>query len=49
MEEKAVKGKDVVKVEYTKEARFHKPGEVSEVHKLQAEKLVSKGFAKIVK
>lgn len=43
-----VKGKDPVMIEYTEKAKFHKKGDKEAVHKLTAEKLEKKGFAKII-
>lgn len=48
-DEKKVKGREDVKIEYTEKSKFHKKGETSVVHKMQADKLVEKGVAKIVK
>lgn len=48
-EDVKVKGREDVKVKYTDKAVFSKEGEETTVHRIQAEKLVSKGFAKIVK
>lgn len=49
MKEQVVKGREDTLIEYTEKARFHKPGEKDTVHRIQAEKLVEKGVAKIVK
>ena len=44
-----VKGNDPVVVEWLKDCTFHKEGTKSTVHKLQADKFVASGKAKIVK
>lgn len=46
---KKVYGDKVVTVEYTDKSVFHNKGDRSNVHELQAEKLVAKGVATIVK
>lgn len=38
--------KDVVEVTYTAKSKFHKAGDKSEVHPVQAKKLYDKGFIK---
>lgn len=40
-----VKGIDDVEIVYTKDSKFHKAGDRSTVHRIQAEKLVKKGIA----
>ena len=47
--EMKVKAHDDVTIVYTENSKFHKAGEKSVVHRLQAEKLVAKGFAKLAK
>ncbi len=47
--EKKVKGNDNVTIEYLKGAKHHNAGDKSVVHSFQADKLVKKGIAKIVK
>lgn len=49
MSETKVKGRDDVKIEYTESSKFHKKGDTATVHRMQADKLVAKKFAKIVK
>ena len=44
--EQKVKGREDVNIVYTEKSRFHKAGEKTTVHRLQAEKLIAKGFAK---
>ena len=45
-----VKGRDPVTIEWLKDgSKFHKEGTKSVVHKLQAQKFVKAGKAKIVK
>ena len=48
-EEVKAKGKEPVTIEYLDGAKFHKTGEKSVVHRIQAEKLVERKVAKIVK
>lgn len=48
-EEKKVYPHDEVEIVYTEKSSFHKAGEKSKVHKMQAEKLVAKGVAKLAK
>lgn len=50
--EKKIEGRKVMKddyvtVVYTEKSRFHKAGEEGVLHRLAAEKLVEKGFAKM--
>ena len=40
-----VRANDLFEVTYTDKSKHHKKGEKSKVHKVQAEKLVEKGFA----
>ena len=47
--EKKVKGRDDVAIEYTEASKFHKAGDKATVHRVQAEKLIAKGFAKKAK
>lgn len=47
--EEKVKGREDVTIEYTEKSRFHKKGDKATVHRLQADKLVDKGVAKIIK
>jgi hypothetical protein len=47
--EKKVKPVDGVEIEWTGKSQFHKEGETSIVHTVQADKLVEKGLAKLVK
>lgn len=47
--EKKVIGVEPVKIEYTEKAKFHKKGDKSVVHKMQAEKLVKRGVAVLIK
>jgi hypothetical protein len=42
-------GKDPVTIEWLEGVKFHKKGEKSVVHKIQAGKFVKSGKAKIVK
>lgn len=44
-----VKGREDTVIEYTAKAKFHKAGAKSTVHRIQAEKLVKAGIAKISK
>lgn len=46
---KRVKPRDMVTIRWTEDAKFHKAGQTSEVHKVSAEKLVAKKRAEIVK
>lgn len=43
--EMKVKGVEDVEIVYTKDSKFHKAGERSTVHRIQAEKLIAKGVA----
>jgi len=45
--EEKVKGVDSVTIEYTEKSKFHKKGDTASVHRIQADKLVEKEFAKI--
>jgi hypothetical protein len=47
-EEVKVKGSEPVKIEYLKGSKFHKQGDISTVHRVQAEKLQAKKIVKIV-
>lgn len=40
---------DLVEIVYTSKSSFHKNGDKDVVHRLQAEKLVKKGVAKLAK
>lgn len=48
-DQKVVKVDDKMTIEYTAKAEFGKPGEKVTVHRLVAEKLIAKEFAKEVK
>lgn len=45
----AVKPKEPVEVKWTEKSKYHKAGETSIVHRVQAEKLIKDGKATIVK
>jgi hypothetical protein len=47
-EEVKVKGREPVKVRWNLKSRFHKAGDTSVVHRMQAEKLVKRKVAVIV-
>lgn len=49
IEGKKVMKNDNVTIVYTEKSRFHKAGEEAVLHRLAAEKLVAKGFAKLKK
>nr|DAM73904.1 MAG TPA: hypothetical protein [Caudoviricetes sp.] len=40
---------DMVKIVYTNKSAYHKEGEEDTVHRLQAEKLVKKGVARMAR
>ena len=46
-EERKVKGNDPVTIEWLGKSKFHKAGSKSVVHRIQAEKFVKSGKAKI--
>lgn len=47
--EKEVKKNDLVKVRATEKAKYIKTGRVTELHKVQAEKLAKLGYVEILK
>ena len=48
-EQRVVYKDDMVKIVYTNKSAYHKEGEEDTVHRLQAEKLIRKGVAKMSK
>jgi hypothetical protein len=47
--EVSVKGKEPVQIEFLENARFHKKGDRTTVHRVQAEKFIERKIAKTVK